>query len=180
MPFVTRAARTKKSAQACFHGCTKIFIVWKWAFVRVCIVALCLKWREVWNTARPSRCGGVPIISQGTNPLETGVYNPTEIQYLVTWTRNGCSFDRSMMPMTSSKSSTALRSAIEANHSRDDLSLSLSLFQRTIFLTIISFDSSPGLSIVRKDVAKSSVDARRLIRIVGRKFFESRSLKGGH
>lgn len=106
--FLTRATRTKKKrARACFHGHTKIFIVWKWAFVRVCIVGLCLKWREVWNTARPSRCGGVPIISQGTNPLETGVHNPTEIQYLVTWTRNGCSFDRSMMPTTtSSKSST--------------------------------------------------------------------------
>lgn len=137
MPFVTRAQGQKKSAQACFHGRTKIFIVWKWAFVRVCIVALCLKWREVWNTARPSRCGGVPIISQGTNPLETGVYNPTEIQYLVTWTCNGCSFDRSMMPMTSSKSSTALRSTIGENHSRDDRSLS----PRTIFLTIISFNS---------------------------------------
>lgn len=151
MPFVTRAARTKKSAQACFHGRTKIFIVWKWAFVRVCIVALCLKWREVWNTARPSRCGGVPIISQGTNPLETGVYNPTEIQYLVTWTRNGCSFDRSMMPMTSSKSSAFSRSTIgEKPFSR-----------RTTFLIVISFDSSLGLSIIRKDVAKSYVGARR-------------------
>ena len=133
----------KKGVRACFHGHTKIFIVWKWAFVRVCIVGLCLKWREVWNTARPSRCGGVPIISQGTNPLETGVHNPTEIQYLVTWTRNGCSFDWSMMPTTtSSKSSTIeLRdwgNPFWINFFRARYHLHL---RWTIFLMIMSLDS---------------------------------------
>lgn len=128
MPFVTRAARTKKkkeeeeNARACFHGRTKIFIVWKWAFVRVCKVALWLKWREVWNTERPSRCGGVLLYLKARIRPKTGVHNLAEIQYLVTWTRNGRSFDRSMMP-TSSKSTTRSPPVFLESARAQDLSL---------------------------------------------------------